>query len=53
MEKVDSISYDCEQTIAEFDRVPNNRYAYGVVKIEECLSADELVDIVNDTLTKK
>ena len=32
-EKIDCISYDCEKTIAEFDRVPDNRFAYGIVKI--------------------
>ena len=34
-EKVDSLSYDCEKTIAEFDKVPDNRFAYGIVKIDE------------------
>ena len=50
-EKIDSISYDYEKTIAEFDRVPDNRFAYGIVKIDEYMNADELVEIVNDTLT--
>ena len=51
-EKIDYISDDCEQTIVEFDRVPYNRYAYGIVKIDEYLDANELVDIVNETLTQ-
>ncbi|XP_052622721.1 uncharacterized protein LOC128128007 [Lactuca sativa] len=51
-EKVDNISYDCEKNIAEFDNVTDDRYAYGIVKIDECLDSDELVNIVNETLTK-
>ena len=30
----------------------DNWFAYGIVKIDEYLNADELVEIVNDTLTK-
>ena len=50
-EKVDVILYDCEDTIAQFDKIPDDRFAYGIVKIDEFLNADELVDIVNDSLT--
>ena len=50
-EKVDVISYDCEDTIAQFDKIPDDRFAYGIVKIDEFLNVDELVDIVNDSLT--
>ena len=38
--------------ISEFDKVPNDSYAYGIVKIDECIDANDLVDIVNKTLTK-
>ena len=50
-EKVDATSYDCEMTILDFDKVPDNRYPYGIVKIDEHLDANDLVDIVNKTLT--
>ncbi|XP_023752546.1 uncharacterized protein LOC111900907 [Lactuca sativa] len=43
--KVDNISYDCEKEIAEFDKVPDDRYRYGIVKVDECLDATELVEI--------
>ena len=46
------MSYDCENTIADFNKVADNRFAYGVVKIDEFLNADELVNIVNESLTK-
>ncbi|XP_052625667.1 uncharacterized protein LOC111890076 [Lactuca sativa] len=48
----DVISYDCEDTIAQFDKIPDDRFAYGIVKIDEFQYVDELVDIVNDSLTK-
>ena len=51
-EKVDVVSYDCESTIAQFDKIPDDRYPYGIVKIDEFLNADELVNIVNESLTK-
>ena len=50
-EKIDSTYYDCEKKIYEFDKVPNDSYAYGVVKIDECLDENDLVHIVNETLT--
>ena len=37
-------------TISNFDKVPDNRYPYGIVKIDEHLDANDLVDIVNNTL---
>ena len=46
------MSYYYEKTITEFDKIPDNRFAYGIVKIDEYLDANELVDIVNETLTK-
>lgn len=51
-EKIDATSYDCEMHISEFDKVPTNRYAYGIIRIDEFLYANDLVDIVNETLTK-
>ena len=51
-EKIDSISYDCKNKIDVYDKVPIDSYAYGIVKISECLDANDLVDIVNETLTK-
>ena len=51
-EKVDETSYDCEMNSLDFDKVPDNRYTYGIVKIDDFLDANELVDIVNETLTK-
>ena len=44
--------YDSEDTIAQFDKIPDDIFAYGIVKIDEFLNDDELVDIVNDSLTK-
>lgn len=38
--------------IAQFDQVPNDSYAYGIVNIDDYLDDDELVDIVIDTLSK-
>ena len=51
-EKIDSISYDCEKKISEFDKVPNDSYAYRIVKTDEYLDANDLVHIMNETLTK-
>nr|KAJ0207989.1 hypothetical protein LSAT_V11C500266000 [Lactuca sativa] len=51
-EKVVVVSNDCENTIAQFDKIPDDRFAYGIVKIDEFLNADELVSIVNESLTK-
>ncbi|XP_023737287.1 uncharacterized protein LOC111885248 [Lactuca sativa] len=49
-EKGDATSYDSEMTISDIDKVPDNRYRYGIVKIDEHLDANDLVDIVNKTL---
>ena len=35
-EKVDVVSYDCENTIAHFDKIPDDRFAYGIVRISGC-----------------
>nr|KAJ0198423.1 hypothetical protein LSAT_V11C700376100 [Lactuca sativa] len=43
--KVDVVSYDCENTIAQFDKIPDDRFAYGIVKIDEILNANELADV--------
>lgn len=32
--------------------MPDNRFAYGIVKIDEYWNVDEIVEIVNDTLIK-
>ena len=41
--QIDSTSYDYEKKISEFDKVPNDSYAYGIIKIHECLDAKDLV----------
>ncbi|XP_023733619.1 uncharacterized protein LOC111881461 [Lactuca sativa] len=45
--KVDNVLHDCEEIIANFDKVPDDRYKYGIVKIDECLDTNELVDILS------
>ena len=37
--------------ISEYDKVPNDSHAYGIVKVDECLHANDLVHIVNETLS--
>lgn len=51
-EKVDVVLYDCENTIVDFNKVLDDRFAYGIVKIDEFLNVDELVNIANESLTK-
>lgn len=51
-EKIDLTSYNYDRKIYEFDKVPNDSHAYGIVKTDEYLDANDLVDIVNDTLPK-
>ena len=41
-----------QSKIADYDKVPNDSYAYGIVIINEHLNVDDLVHIVNETLTK-
>ena len=38
--------------VTDYGKVPNDLYAYGIVNINEYLNADDLVHIVNETLTK-
>ena len=51
-ELMDETTIDCESNVADYDTIPNDSYAYGVVNINNCLNADEFIDIVNETLTK-
>ncbi|KAL7618630.1 hypothetical protein Lser_V15G03678 [Lactuca serriola] len=43
--KVDNISYDCEKEIADFDKVPNDKYRYGIVKVDEYDSDNTISEI--------
>lgn len=49
---VDDITYNCDSNVSKFNKVPRDSYACGIVNIYECLDANNMVDIVNDTLTK-
>ena len=40
--KIDETTYDCESNIVEYDKIPNNFYAYGIVNINECLNVDDV-----------
>ena len=51
-ELVDETTFVCKSKVVEYPTIPNDSYAYGVVNINYCLNADELVNIVNETLTK-
>lgn len=35
-----------------YDQLPNDSYAYFIVNIDEYSKADDLVNIINDTLSK-
>lgn len=51
-ELVNETTFDCERKVADYDTIRNDSYAYGIVNLNDCLDSDELVDIVNDTLSK-
>lgn len=37
-ELVDKTTYDCESKVVDYDNIHNDSYAYGVVKINDCLN---------------
>lgn len=51
-ELVDETTFDCESNVVDYDIVPNDSYAYGVVNINDYLDGDDLIDIVYGALTK-
>ena len=51
-ELVYETTFDCESKVVKYDQVPNYSYAYGVVNINDCLDVDDLVNIMNGTLSK-